>query len=35
MLEVPEPQGVHRLPMDDGYTVALRRHGNRTDPGWS
>ena len=32
MLEVPEPHSVHRLRMDDGYTVALRRHGNPDGP---
>ncbi len=32
MLEVPEPRGVHRLRMDDGYTVTLRRHGNPDGP---
>lgn len=32
MLEVPEPRSVQRLRMDDGYTVALRRHGNPDGP---
>ena len=32
MLEPPDPRSVHRLRMHDGYTVALRRHGNPDGP---